>query len=318
MALTLKQLGYFVALAEEGSFGRAAQRVRISQPALSVQVRELEGALGVRLVERLPREVRLTRAGRDTLLRARAILSQVSDLEQATRRQHGLSGHLTLGIIPTAAPYILPPLLTRLRAHDVTLDIRVREAQTASLIEALGQGRLDAAVVALPVPERNIAAIPLFEDRFVLAGSSARIEALSEAAAQLRPSHLAPDQILLLDEGHCLADQALEVCHLARRGRMDLGASSLATLCGLVAEGLGLTLLPETALPTETAAAPGLAVRRFSPPEPARTLALVHRAGAGTAWVDDLAAMLSDAGRAVLDEARHLAPPPLDNAPPTG
>ena len=318
MAITLKQLGYFVALAEEQSFGRAASRVLISQPALSVQIRELEATLGARLVERLPREVRITRAGRDVLRRARAILAEIGDLEQAVRLQQGLAGRLTLGIIPTAAPYLLPSVLTQLRAHDLTLDIRIREARTQPLIEALAHGRIDAAVVALPVGERGLGVVPLFEDRFVLAGSAARVGALAGEADRLRPSQIAPDQLLLLEEGHCLADQALEACQITRRGPIDLVASSLATLCGLVSQGLGLTLLPETAIAAETAAAPDLAIRRFSPPEPSRRLALVHRAGAGAAWVDDLALILREAGGAVLARARDRCPEAAPEAAAAG
>lgn len=308
MPITLKQLSYFVALAEEQSFGRAATRVLISQPALSVQIRELETTLGARLVERLPRELRLTRAGRDVLQRARAILAEVGDLEQATRLQQGLAGRLTLGIIPTAAPYLLPSVLTELRAHDLTLDIRIREARTAPLIEALAHARIDAAVVALPIEERGLGVVPLFEDRFVLAGAAARIAALAQGTERLRPSQIAADQLLLLEEGHCLADQALEACQIPQRGPIDLVASSLATLCGLVSQGLGLTLLPETAIAAETAAAPELAIRRFSAPEPSRQIALVHRAGAGTAWIDDLALILRDAGGSVLERSRQLCP----------
>lgn len=314
MPITLKQLSYFVALAEEQSFGRAASRVLISQPALSVQIRELETTLGTRLVERLPRELRLTRAGRDVLQRARAILAQIGDLEQATRLQHGLAGRLTLGIIPTAAPYLLPSILTAIRAHDLTLDIRIREARTQPLLEALAHARIDATVVALPIEERGFGVVPLFEDRFVLAGSASRIAALARTTDRPRPSQIAADQLLLLEEGHCLADQALEACQLTQRGPIDLVASSLATLCGLVSQGLGLTLLPETAITAETAAAPDLVIRRFSAPEPARQIALVHRAGAGTAWIDDLAFILREAGGSVLARARHLCPEAPSNA----
>lgn len=308
MPITLKQLSYFVALAEEQSFGRAASRVLISQPALSVQIRELETTLGTRLVERLPRELRLTRAGRDVLQRARAILAQIGDLEQATRLQDGLAGRLTLGLIPTAAPYLLPSILTAIRAHDLTLDIRIREGRTQPLLEALAHARIDAAVVALPIEERGFGVVPLFEDRFVLAGSASRIAALARTTDRPKPSQIAADQLLLLEEGHCLADQALEACQLTQRGPIDLVASSLATLCGLVSQGLGLTLLPETAITAETAAAPDLVIRRFSAPEPARQIALVHRAGAGTAWIDDLALILREAGGSVLARARHLCP----------
>ena len=307
MGPTLRQLRYFVALAEAGHFGLAAERVHVSQPALSQQVKELENALGTRLVDRLPRDVKLTRAGQEVLERARRILAEVDDLEQAVRWRGGLAGRLNLGVIPTLAPYLLPLALTRLRAADLTLDIRVREAQTEVLVTALKAGRLDAIVIALPLTDPALIATPLFDDRFLLAGSPARLERWKDGAEALRPQEIAPEQLLLLDEGHCLADQALEVCGLAGRRNVDLGASSLATLCGLVAEGFGLTLLPETALRTERAAAPGLALMRFSAPEPARSLALVRRAGSSdTGWVADLARVLGEAGQELLDHAADL------------
>ncbi|WP_334062097.1 LysR substrate-binding domain-containing protein [Limimaricola cinnabarinus] len=308
MTPSLKQLRYFVALAETGGFGRAAETVFVTQPALSQQIRELETILGVGLVERLPRGIRLTRAGREVLERARRILSEVADLERAARLSRGLTGRLRLGVIPTVAPYLLPGALTRLRAQDLTLDIRVREAQTEALLDDLEAGRVDAVVAALPLPDAGLAVEPLFEDRFVLAGTRARLARWSRGAGARRPAELAPDQLLLLDEGHCLADQALEVCGLRERGRVDLGASSLATLAGLVAEGFGLTLLPEIALRAERAAAPGLSLMRFAAPEPARKLALLYRAGGDDGWSAPLAALLRDAGAELLGSARAVCP----------
>ena len=307
MAITLKQLTYFVALAEEQSFGRAAARVHISQPALSLQIKELESTLKVTLIDRLPREARLTRAGREVLTRARRILAEVGDLTQAVRWREGLSGHLNLGVIPTVAPYLLPLALTRLRARDITLDIRVREAQTGVLIAELREGQIDAALVALPLGAQGLVAEPLFKDRFVLAGSAAR---LAGQAAPTRPEEVAAKDLLLLDDGHCLADQALEVCGLQGSSRVNLGASSLATLSGLAAEGFGLTLLPEIAARAELAAAPGLSLARFAEPEPARQLALVRREGStDDGWVADLAHILRDAGEELIAHAAHAIPP---------
>lgn len=305
---SLKQLRYFVALAETGGFGRAAETVFVSQPALSQQIKELETILGVELVERLPRGIRLTRAGREVLERSRRILGEVAELERAARLSRGLTGRLRLGVIPTVAPYLLPIALTRLRARDLTLDIRVREAQTETLLDDLEAGRVDAVVAALPLPVAGLAVEPLVSDRFVLAGTAARLARWVGDPEALRPTSLAPDQLLLLDEGHCLADQALEVCGLRGRGRVDLGASSLATLSGLVAEGFGLTLLPEIALRAETAAAPGLALMRFAAPEPARELALVRRAGGDGGWAAPLADLLREAGAELLGSARTVCP----------
>ncbi len=307
MAISLRQLSYFTALAEAGSFGRAAERVHVTQPALSQQVRELEASLGVELVERLPRGIRLTRAGHEVLARARQILSQVNDLQGAVRFHHGLGGRLYLGLIPTVAPYLLPGVLTDIRTRDVTLELRVHEAQTATVLRDLSEGRIDAAVIALPVPEPGFAAEPLFEDRFLLAGSAESLRPF-EAEPLLTPAHVTPERLLLLDEGHCLAEQALEVCGLKHRQKTDLGASSLGTLTGLVAQGFGLTFLPEIAVGSETAGGQ-LALARFSPPEPSRTIALVRRASsAGGAWFDDLAAILRGAGEALVAGARAAVP----------
>ncbi|SFE75388.1 hydrogen peroxide-inducible genes activator [Roseivivax sediminis] len=309
MNVTLRQLSYFIALAEAGHFGRAAARAHVSQPALSLQIKEFEAQLGVTLVERLPREIRLTRAGHEVLARARRILAEVDDLAQAIRWREGLSGRLHLGVIPTVAPYLLPAALTRIRARDLTLELRVREAQTEPLLESLRAGQLDAALVALPVPGDGVVVDALFEDRFVLAGSARRLQAWAADVERLRPTALEADQLLLLEEGHCLADQALEVCGLSGRGQVDLGASSLSTLAGLVSEGFGLTLLPELALRLETAASDQLSLMRFAAPEPSRRLALVRRASStDDGWMADLAALFREAAEPLLAEARRICP----------
>ena len=306
MPVSFKQLRYFTALAEAGSFAAAAEEMHVTQPALSLQIKALEQDLGARLVDRLPRGVRLTNAGQDVLDRAQRILGEVTDLEHAVRHRDGLAGRLQLGVIPTVAPYLLPRVLTRLRALDLTLDIRVREAQTAVLLQALTGGRLDAVVIALPVSDPGLSVIPLFEDAFFLCGSQA---ALSDVAdGSLAAPDLDTDRLLLLDEGHCLADQALDVCGLRDRVRMDLGASSLATLSGLVAQGFGMTFLPEIAADAERRAQPNLALRRFSAPEPSRTIALVTRSGATESqWVTDLAKLLKEAGETLLSVADERA-----------
>jgi LysR family hydrogen peroxide-inducible transcriptional activator len=306
MPITLRQLNYFAALAEEQSFSRAADRVHVTQPALSMQIRDLEAALGTTLVERLPREARLTPAGRDLLARADRVLAEVAEIERLGARR-GLAGRLQIGVIPTVAPYLLPAVLARLRAEAIARDLRVREARTERLLEELDAGSLDAIVIATPVNRDDLVALPLFRDRFLLAGSALRIAGLGAAEA-LRPVALDPDQLLLLDEGHCLADQALEVCGLTRRQtRIDLGASSLSTLVGLVAEGFGLTFLPEIALAPEGKAAPGMRVLRFAAPEPEREIALVRRARTdGAGWFADLAGHLQAAGKGLLADARPM------------
>ncbi len=309
MKITLKQLLYFRALAEARNFGRAAELANVTQPALSMQIKELEGVLGVKLVERLPRDVRLTREGRAVLERAERVLSEAMELE-ATAHHENLGAALNVGMIPTVAPYLLAGTLARLRAADITRELRLREAQTNDLLSALRDGRLDAVILADPPRAPDLYAAPLFEDRFVLAGSTARLAALGTTSDVLRPMALRPEHLLLLDEGHCLADQALDVCRLDRRQTLlDLGASSMATLCGLVAQGFGLTFLPEIALPAESSAAPDMRLRRFDAPEPARQLALVRRhASEGGAWFDDLHSHLCAAGHDLLQRARQVAP----------
>ncbi|PWE33135.1 LysR family transcriptional regulator [Maritimibacter sp. 55A14] len=304
MTVTLRQLRYFIALAETGHFGRAAGLVHVSQPALSVQIRELEATLDAQLVDRQPRGVVLTPTGHEVLRHARAMMDNLRTLEQAARWRRGLAGQLTLGVIPTVAPYLLPVALPLLRAENVMLDLRVREAQTEALIADLMAGRLDAAVIALPSGQGGLVETELFEDRFLLAGSQSQIAALRETGDRLRPREIKPDRLLLLDEGHCLADQALEVCGLDRPAtRVDLGASSLATLARLVSEGFGLTFLPEIALRAETAGTDGLALMRFAEPQPGRRIGLVRRgASQPEPWFEELAGLLRDAGERLLSQ----------------
>lgn len=310
MSITLRQLSYFIALAEARNFGRAAEACHVSQPALSVQIKELEADLGVQLVERQPRRAVLTPAGHELLRYARRVMDEMRALKDAARWQRGLGGRLSLGVIPTVAPYLLPVALPMIRAQNLTLELGVREAQTERLIADLGEGRLDAAVIALPAGRDDLVEAPLFEDRFLLAGSSAQIAALGAGLEGVRPAALDPHRLLLLEEGHCLADQALEVCALKRDAtRVDLGASSLATLAGLVAEGFGLTFLPEIAVPTELAAARGLAVHRFAAPQPSRRLGLVRRKlSRDDGWFGALAEILSEAGDRLTAKARALVP----------
>lgn len=289
MAITLRQLHYFDALARELHFGRAAEAVAISQPALSQQIREMEAQLGQRLVAR-GHEVRLTRAGAMVVEKARAILAAVRDLEESAQRAAGLSGPLRLGIIPTVAPYLLPRVLPLIAGRG--LELTVQEAITDRLMEALWAGRLDAVVAALPLDRAGIQTEVLFEDRFLLASSAA-----DPVVGAIRPEEVAADRLLLLDEGHCLADQALAVCNL-RRGRAALGAASLTTLARLVADGYGITLMPEIAAAVE---GQGLALRPFAGPQPKRVIGLVRRAGpSDDRWFAELAEQLRAAHGAAL------------------
>lgn len=304
MNITLRQLTYFKSLATHRNFGRAAEAVHVSQPALSVQIREMEQNLGGQLVERRARDVELTPFGRLVLAQAEKILAEVQVLRDISRWNEGLAGELRLGIIPTVAPYLLPATLAALRGQDVGLSIQVQEGKTARLLADLQAARLDAVVLALPLEDdAGLVALPLFQDRFLLAGTGSRLAALGGWEESLRPDQIGPAELLLLEDGHCLTDQALEVCGRGRgHAQINMGASSLATLSRLVAAGFGLTLLPELSLERE---AGGLELRRFSAPEPYRQIALVRRMTTpDDGWFRALAGILTAAGEEITSLTR--------------
>jgi LysR family hydrogen peroxide-inducible transcriptional activator len=271
--MTLKQLRYFDAVARHGHFGRAAAACAISQPALSMQVKELEVALGAVLVERGARQVRLTKFGEETAQRVRAILRSVDELGDFARASRDrLAGRLRIGMIPTIAPYLLPAVIARLSRTHKELDVHVREALTSRLIEELTEGRLDTAIVALPVSEPALAEIPLFTENFLLVRPAADADAPVPGPEALREMKL-----LLLEEGHCFRDQALAFCDIeSTQPREVMDASSLATLVQMVGAGLGVTLIPEMAVALETRSAE-VSVARFADPQPSRTVGMVWR-----------------------------------------
>jgi LysR family hydrogen peroxide-inducible transcriptional activator len=274
--ISLKQLRYFDAVARLGHFGRAAEHCAVSQPALSMQIQELERVLGATLIERRRSGIRLTEDGREIARRAARILSDTRDLaEYARHRGTRLSGPLNFGVIPSVAPYLLPKLLPMLQERFPELELRIRETQTRQLTRELLDGDVDLLLVALPVEHPEIETIRLFEDRFLLAlPASRRIDSRVRAT----PEILKGDRLLLLEEGHCLRDQALTFCNLRRVENIDtFGASSLTTLVQMVANGLGLTLLPEICIDVE-ARHGALNIMRFTDPEPSRTLGLAWRA----------------------------------------
>ncbi len=270
---TLRQLRYFEAVARHGHFGRAAAACAVSQPALSVQVRELEALLGTALFERTGRAVRLTDFGRDFLPHARAILRQVEELgEMARARGSRFLGRLRLGIIPTIGPYLLPRLVTALRETLPDLDLAIRESKTDTLVAELEEGRLDAAILALPIASPRLVERPLFREPFLLV----RHESAAGEPAP-RAEELPAMRLLLLEEGHCFRDQALSFCGLTPTAQREtLDASSLSTLVQMVGAGFGVTLLPEMAVPVETRAAP-VVTCRLPPPEPERTIGMIWR-----------------------------------------
>jgi len=270
--VTLRQLRYFEALVRHRHFGRAAETSSVSQPALSVQIRELETALGDTLFERGPRQVRLTAFGAQVADRVRAILRGVDALGDLARTAGGgLTGPLRIGVIPTVAPYLLPRLIAALSEAYPDLEVEIRETITPRLIEELADGALDTAIVALPVSEPSLAETPLFEEPFVLVRPEGEVgDPVPDAAA------LATMRLLLLEEGHCFRDQALAFCETRARTRHGLDGSSLATLVQMVGAGLGITLIPEMAVPVETRSAP-VSIARLADPPPSRTVGMVWR-----------------------------------------
>lgn len=271
--LTLKQLRYFEALARHAHFGRAADACAISQPALSVQIKELEESLGTELLERSARKVRLTSFGEAFVARVRDILRSVDELEDMARASHDrLVGRLRLGIIPTIAPYLLPTIMDNLTRTHQGLEIHVRETLTTTLVQELANGGLDAAIVALPVSEPSLTEVALFSEDFVLVRPKADAGKPVPDRNALREMKL-----LLLEEGHCFRDQALSFCNMhSAPPRELLEVSSLSTLVQMVSTGTGITLIPEMAVAVETRSA-SVSISRFKDPQPSRTIGMIWR-----------------------------------------
>lgn len=271
--LTIKQLRYFEALARHGHFGRAADACAISQPALSMQIKEMEESLGTELFERSARQVRLTSFGEGFGLRVRDILRSVDELgDMARASQEGLVGRLRIGVIPTIAPYLLPTIIGNLTRAYAELDIHVRETLTPKLIHELAEGRLDTAIVALPISEPSLEEVALFTENFVLVRPVADHNEPVPNGETLREMRL-----LLLEEGHCFRDQALSFCNPhSTRPRELLDGSSLTTLVQMVGAGIGVTLIPEMAVAVEARSAP-VSFARFKSPQPSRTIGMIWR-----------------------------------------
>lgn len=271
--ITLKQLRYFEALARHLHFGRAAEASAISQPALSTRIKELEETLGTQLFERGPRQVSLTAFGEDFAVRARDILRSVDELgDMARAASGGLAGRLRIGVIPTIAPYLLPTLIGELTRTHPEIDVHVRETVTPRLLEELEDGLLDTAILALPIGETALVERPLFDEALVLVRHEAEAATPIPAKETLREMKL-----LLLEEGHCFRDQALSFCNVSSpQPRDGLDGSSLSTLVQMVGAGIGVTLIPEMAVPVETRSAP-VVIGRFDGAEPKRTVGMVWR-----------------------------------------
>jgi LysR family hydrogen peroxide-inducible transcriptional activator len=272
--ITLRQLRYLASLARHRHFGRAAEDRAITQPALSMQIRELEREIGTDLVERRPGDIALTDTGREVARRAERILAATRDLVDFACHRALLSGTLKLGIIPTLAPYLLPRVLPRLQEAFPQLRLELRETQTKVLLEELSRGELDCVLLALPAEGADVETLTLFDDPFLLAVPA------GDPLPARRPvtvDEVDQRRLILLEEGHCLRDQALAFCAAVRRDApAGLGATSLATVMQMVANGYGVTLVPAVAVDVEVRDS-RVKLLRFAAPEPARTVGLAWR-----------------------------------------
>lgn len=300
--ITLRQIRYFAALARHRHFGRAADDCAVTQPALSMQIRVLEDSLGTALFERGTRQISLTGFGEAFLARSDGILQAVDELEDLARATGGKpAGKLRIGVIPTVAPYLLPAIIARLQSLFPDLRPLLRETVTPRLLEELLDGRLDAAILALPVSEPALTEVPLLSEPFVLVRPAEDRGKPVPSPAMLREMRL-----LLLEEGHCFREQALSFCDLPPpRPREMLDGSTLSTLVQMVGAGFGVTLIPEMAVAVETRSAP-VSVARFREPQPTRRIGMVWRKS------NPLEAQLMQIAEAVRQAGAPFPPPPQD------
>jgi len=274
--MNIRALHYLVTLADVRHFSKAAELCYVSQPTLSTQIRKLEDELGVQLVERSPRHVMMTAVGEQIVERARAMLAEVQAMKAlAERSRDPHSGTLRLGIFPTLAPYLLPHVVPRIRARFPRLTLRLFEEKTADILSMLELGRLDAGLLALPVHNDQLVTRKLFEEAFVVAVPSGHALADHETISL---KDLESEELLLLEDGHCLRDQALAVCQMSgAHESLDFHATSMETLRQMVACNAGITLMPSLAVKPPVAPTENLLLRPFAPPGPTRTIAMVWR-----------------------------------------
>jgi LysR family hydrogen peroxide-inducible transcriptional activator len=266
-----------VAVADHRHFGRAAEAVRVSQPGLSSQIADLEQRLGVVLFERTSRRVTVTPAGQEIVDRARSILREIGDLAMvAGLHERELRGPLSVGAIPTMAPYLFPALVRTVRHLWPAVELRLEELQTGRLVAAVESGALDLGLLATPVETGGLHVEEVTDEQFYLVCPETHV--LAEGDGPVPVSALADLPVLLLEEGHCLRHHALSVCDRAGAMHAEVGSAGLSTLTQMVAAGLGVTLIPESALPVEARSGSGVSVRPFEDPAPGRGVALVWRA----------------------------------------
>ena len=298
--MNLRDLRYLVALADHKHFGRAATASFVSQPTLSTQIRKLEDELGVSLVERAPRRVMLTPIGREIAERARKVIAEVDQMGEIARRsQDPEAGTVRLGIFPTLAPYLLPHVLPGVRKRFPRLELLLVEEKTDQILARLRDGRLDAGVLALPVHDDQLQVEPLFDEPFVLAVPQQHVLA---RRGSLKLRDLDHQHLLLLEEGHCLRDQALDVCHMAGADERDgFRATSLETLRQMVAAGVGITLLPVLAVQPPVPVSGDIQLLPFQGDAPHRRIAMVwRRSSAMSGFLEQLAGELRKLPHALL------------------
>jgi LysR family hydrogen peroxide-inducible transcriptional activator len=303
--MNLRDLRYLVALADHQHFSHAAAASFVSQPTLSTQIKKLEDELGVSLVERSPRRVLLTDIGRAVAERARVVLREVDEIKELARRtQDPESGSVRLGFFPTLGPYLMPHIVPRIRARFPRLELLLVEEKTPVLVQMLVEGKLDAAGLALPLHDDRLHAEFLFEEPFVLAVP--RGHALAKKTA-LRVEDLAEYSLLLLEDGHCLREQALDVCHLAGSSeRTGFRATSLETLRQMVAADVGITLMPTLAVKPPVPRSEHLALVRFGAQAPSRRIALCSRKTSAMApFLHELASVIRELPAGLLDPANE-------------
>jgi len=299
--MNLRDLRYLVALAEHKHFGHAAEASFVSQPTLSTQIRKLEDELGVALVERTPRKVLLTEVGREIAQRARGVLREIDEIKAIARRTTDPgSGTLRLGIFPTLGPYLLPHVVPRIRERFPRLELLLVEEKTETVLAQLREGRLDAGILALPVHDDQLHAEPLFDEPFLLAVPGTHPLARRKS---IKLDDLSGESLLLLEDGHCLRDQALEVCQLAGAGeRSGFRATSLETLRQMVAADVGITLLPLLAVQPPVAPSAHVRLIQFRGEAPRRSIAMLWRkSSAMTPFLKSLAAIVRALPRELLD-----------------
>jgi LysR family hydrogen peroxide-inducible transcriptional activator len=293
--MNLRDLRYLVALADHQHFSQAAAASFVSQPTLSTQIKKLEDELGVSLVERTPRRVMLTEVGRAIAERARYVQREVDEIREIARRtQDPESGSVRLGFFPTLGPYLLPHVVPRIRERFPRLELLLVEEKTPTLVQQLIEGKLDAAGLALPLHDDRLHAEFLFEEPFVLAVPSQH--ELARREAPLKVTDLAERTLLLLEDGHCLREQALDVCHLAgSTERTGFRATSLETLRQMVAANVGMTLLPTLAVKPPVPRSDAVALLPFTDRAPSRRIALAWRKTTALApFLKRLAALIGD------------------------